>query len=132
MTDGMVNEASPTLLIYDGACPFCSRYVRYLRLKEAVGELRLIDARAGGPEVEEARSQGFDLDEGMVLRHGGVYHHGADCLNRLALMSSPSGIFNRVNAALFRSPRLSALGYPLLRCGRNLALRLLRRPRLAD
>jgi hypothetical protein len=128
----MVKEASPAVLIYDGYCPFCSRYVRYLRLREAVGELRLVDAREGGPEVEAAKAEGLDLDEGMVLRLGDATYHGADCLNRLALMSSPSGVFNRLNAALFRSPRLSALGYPVLRCGRNLALRLLRRPRLAD
>lgn len=128
----MAKKASPAVLIYDGDCPFCSRYVRYLRLKEAVGDLRLVDARQGGPEVEAARAEGVDLDQGMLLRLGGVDYHGADCLNRLALMSSSSNLFNRVNAALFRSPRLSALGYPVLRAGRNLALRLLGRPRLTD
>ena len=118
------------VLIYDGACPFCSRYARYLRLQRAVGPLTLIDARAGGSEVEEARARGFDLNQGMLLILNGADYHGDACLNRLALMSSRSDWFNRLNYVLFRSPVLSRVGYPLLRGGRNLALRLLGRPPL--
>ena len=117
-------------LIYDGDCPFCSRYARYLRLQRAVGALTLIDARAGGPAVEEALARGFDLNQGMLLNLDGTYYHGDACLNRLALMSSRADWFNRLNYLLFRSPVLSRVGYPLLRAGRNLALRLLGRPPL--
>lgn len=117
-------------LIYDGHCPFCSRYSTYIRLKRAAGDLELIDARQGGIEVEQAIEQGFNLDEGMVLVVAGHYYHGAACLNRLALMSSRSDFFNRLNFLLFRSPYLSRLSYPILRAGRNLTLRLLRRSRL--
>ena len=117
-------------LIYDGDCPFCSRYTRYIRLKEAVGEVRLLDARKGGPEVEQAKAEGFDLDEGMVLVIGENYYHGAACLNRLALMSSRVDLFNRLNYFLFRSALLSKLSYPILRAGRNLVLRILGRSTL--
>lgn len=120
------------LLVYDGDCPFCSRYVAYMRLKESVGPIDLVDARQGGPAVEEVRRKGYDLDEGMVLRLGDTYYHGADCVNALALLSSRSGAFNRVNAAIFRSPALSRLLYPALRFGRNCTLRLLGRRRLKD
>lgn len=117
------------VLIYDGECPFCSRYARYLRLRRAVGPLTLIDARDGGSIVERAVARGFDLDRGMLLTLNGTDYHGEACLNRLALMSSRSDRFNRLNYLLFRSPLLSRLSYPLLRGGRNLALRLLgRRP----
>ena len=34
-------------LIYDGECPFCSMYAKYMRLKEASGGLQLINAREG-------------------------------------------------------------------------------------
>jgi len=112
-------------LIYDGDCPFCSRYTRYIRLREAVGDLLLIDARNGGPEVEQIIAKGFDLDDGMVLVIGKKTYHGAACLNRLALMSSRSDLFNRLNFFLFRSPRLSKVSYPILRAGRNLVLRML-------
>jgi len=116
-------------LIYDGDCPFCSRYARYVRLRKAVGDLCLIDARSGGPEVEKAIAQGIDFDKGMLLIIEGRSYHGADCLNRLALMSSRSDFFNRVNFLLFRSPSLSRFCYPLLVAGRNFVLLLLRRSR---
>ena len=117
-------------LIYDGDCPFCRRYVQLVRLRKAVGDIVLVDARAGGPAVERARAEGFDLDEGMVLYLGEAAYHGADCLNRLALMSSRSDLFNRLTAGLFSRPRVARVAYPVLRAGRNAVLRLLGRPRL--
>ena len=117
-------------LIYDGECPFCSRYARFVRLKRAVGHLKLVDARTDEADVVEARARGFDLDDGMTLVIGDTYYHGADCLNRLALMSSRSDSFNRLNFLLFRSARFSGICYPLLRAGRNLTLRVLGRPKM--
>ena len=49
-------------LIYDGDCPFCSNYAQYLRVKEAVDELVLVNAREGGPLVDEVRGLPHDLD----------------------------------------------------------------------
>jgi hypothetical protein len=66
----------------------------------------------------------------MVLVIGENYYHGAACLNRLALMSSRSDVFNRLNCFLFRSALLSKLSYPILRAGRNLVLRILGRSKL--
>ena len=117
-------------LIYDGECPFCSRYVAMTRLREAFGPLRLIDAREGGAEVEDVLARGYRIDDGMVMVHEGRFYHGADCLNRLALMSTRSRLFNRVNAMLFRSAVLSRIAYPVLRAGRNTILRLMGRSRL--
>jgi hypothetical protein len=48
----------------------------------------------------------------------------------LALLSTRSGDFNRLNYWLFRSKRVSALLYPLLRACRNLVLRLMGRSRI--
>jgi predicted DCC family thiol-disulfide oxidoreductase YuxK len=115
------------VLVYDGECPVCSSYVRYVRLKETVGQVRLVNARDGGPWVARVRSAGMDLDEGMVLLYGGRLYHGPDCIHMLALLSSQSGLFNRINSVIFRSARLSSLLYPAMRCGRNLLLRLLGR-----
>ena len=110
-------------LLYDGECPICSRYARYVRLKDTI-KLRLVNAREGGREVEEAIRRGYSLDEGMLLMLGNRYYHAEHCLNMLALLSSGSGMFNKLTAALFRSPRFAFLAYPILVSGRNLALRL--------
>ena len=119
-------------LVYDGDCPFCSRYVQYLRFREAVAPVRLVNAREGGPLVDELQRAGLDLDEGMVLKLGGRYYHGADCIHALALLSSGSGLFGRINARVFRSSQLSRVLYPVLRAGRNTALRLLGRTKIAS
>jgi hypothetical protein len=66
----------------------------------------------------------------MVLIYGGHFYHGADCIHMLALLSSPSGLFNRVNSAIFRSPGLAKVLYPALRLGRNTLLLLLGKKRL--
>jgi predicted DCC family thiol-disulfide oxidoreductase YuxK len=122
--------SDPVAIVYDGACPFCSRYVQLVRLRESLGPVRLVDARKGGPLVDEVRAAGADVDQGMVLKFGGRLYHGDACVHMLALLSTPSGAFNRLNAAIFRSPTAARLLYPVLRAGRNAALRLLGRNRL--
>ena len=117
-------------IVYDGQCPFCSRYVQLVRLRESLGRVQLVDARKGGPEVEEVRKAGLDLDEGMVLKLDGRLYHGADCIHMVALLSTPSSWFNRVNAVMFRSRTASRLLYPVLRTGRNTVLRILGRSKL--
>lgn len=116
-------------LVYDGECPFCSAYVKYVRVREHV-RLHLVNARNGGPLVDEIVSRGLDLDEGMVLKMGDRYYHGADCINVLATLSTRSSTFNRINARMFSSPALARALYPVLRTGRNGALSLLGRRRL--
>lgn len=120
------------VIVYDGDCPFCSRYVAMLRLRESLGAVRLINARDGGPLVEELQRRGVDLDEGMVLLLDGKMHHGADSVNMLALLSTSVGPFNKLNAAIFRSPGASRVLYPVLRTGRNLILRLLGRTKISQ
>ena len=117
-------------ILYDGKCPFCSRYVRYLRLGQAAGDIRLVDARTGGPEVEEARRRRLTLDEGMILILGDAYYHGDEAMHRIVLMSSRTDWFNRLNYLLFKSPRLSKVVYPVLKTIRNVTLRLLGRPKM--
>jgi predicted DCC family thiol-disulfide oxidoreductase YuxK len=118
------------VLIYDGDCPVCSSYVRYVRLKEAAGKLTLVNAREGGEWVNKVVAAGLSLDEGMALYYGGRFYHGVDCIHMLALLSTPSGVFNRVNGRIFSHPRLARALYPVLRAGRNSLLRILNRPQL--
>lgn len=120
-------DDSGNWLAYDGQCPFCSGYVRRLRFQQAVGPVALVDMRKPSPARSELVQQGCDLDRGMVLKLDGRYYQGDDCLNRIALLSTRSGLFNRINAALFRHATLSKLAYPGLRAGRRIALAALGR-----
>ncbi len=112
--------------VYDGDCPVCTRAAHALRIRQAVGPLHLIDAREGRdhPLVREVSDLGYDLDDGMVIKFGGRYYHGADALGIMALLGSKAGWFNRMNGLLFRSPRVAALLYPPMRGIRNALIRM--------
>ncbi|WP_119168643.1 DCC1-like thiol-disulfide oxidoreductase family protein [Algihabitans albus] len=119
----------PIRIIYDGDCPFCSAYVKMLRLRDAVGRVDLVNARDDADAAAEMERKGFDLNEGMAVQYGDSFYYGADAIHRLALLTSPSSAFNRINARVFRSASVSRLLYPIMRAGRNLTLRALgRRP----
>src|SRR6266850_5788051 len=102
----MTHEGA-TYVVYDGECPFCSTYVNLLRLREAVGPVVLLNAREDHPVVRQVEEHGVVLDQEMALVMSGEIYSGGECLNRLALMSTQSGLFNRLNVALFSSPKFS-------------------------
>jgi len=118
------------VIVYDGDCPFCSRYVDLVRLRDTVGPVRLVNARSGAAEAIELQQGGYDLNVGMVARYQNRLYHGADCVNFLALLSSDSGAFNRINRVVFSSPFLARTIYPILRLGRDLTLRMLGRSQI--
>ena len=120
-----MTDANDIHVIYDGECPFCSAYVRMVRLRNVAGKVHLLDAREPHPVVEEIKALGFDFDEGMALKIGDAIYHGDDCVHQLAMMSGPSGELNRLHFWVFQTPKRAKLLYPSLRAGRNLALRLL-------
>jgi predicted DCC family thiol-disulfide oxidoreductase YuxK len=126
-----MGDSPEAWLVYDGQCPFCSRYARLVQVREHV-RLHLVDAREGGPLVREMSEAGLDLNEGMVLKMGDRYYHGAAALHALAALSTSSTAFNRLTASVFRSPYRSRALYPILRAGRNAALALLGRDKIRD
>ncbi len=111
-------------LVYDGECPFCKNYAHYLDVRNAIGEFVLVNARDGGPLVEEIRNLPYDLNDGMVLKMRGHYYLGSDALHALALLSGKRGVFSLANRILFSLPGAAWVGYPLLKLGRRLALKL--------
>ena len=120
-------RSNDVVVVYDGQCPFCTGFARLVRLREAVGPVRIVDARGGGAEVEAVRAAALDLDEGNAVIEGGRIHHGADAQMWLAARSvrwHPVGLFLRT---LFATPALGRASYPVLRGMRNIALRLMGR-----
>ena len=124
--------AAPGLVVvYDGECPFCTAYVRLLRLKEAVAPVTLVDARQRPEVIAEVKARGLDINKGMLAIYGSHLHAGGDAMTLLSLLSTRSGLLNGAMAWLFASPKRSAKLYPVLRSGRGLALRLLGRKPIA-
>ena len=117
-------ETSQVWLIYDGECPMCNNYAQYLRLKQSVGEFVLVDARQGGPIVDEVGQLPHDLNDGMVVRIGDRYFVGHEALQVLALLSEDRGAFNKFNRLAFSSPLISRVTYPMLKFGRWVLLKL--------
>lgn len=118
------------ILLYDRECPLCEFYCRRVRVNTATGGLLLVDARVPGELLAQVTAAGLDIDQGMVLKLGEQLYYGADAIAALALISSRSGLFNRVNYWLFRSSRVSRYLYPALRSMRNLLLKILHKHKI--
>ena len=123
-------NATPLLLVYDKECPACNNYCQMVRIRESVGELQLIDAREKSPIMDEITAAGLDIDEGMVLKMNDQLYYGPDAIHALSLISSRSGIFNRLVYWVFKSKRVSHVLYPILKTGRLILLKLMRRSRI--
>ena len=119
-------------IVYDGLCPFCSRYVLMYRIRQLIEKVHLIDARSNDPLVRELSEKGFDLNEGMAVKWNGRFYYGADCLHVLALLGSEGSVFNRLNRWVFSRQRLARVLYPVLVSCRKLTLRILGRPAIEN
>ena len=118
-------------IVYDGECPVCSAYVRMLRLR-ALGEVTLINARDDDhPQVQTLEASNVDLDEGMAVKIDEQLYLGDQAIQRLALLTSGSSVFNRLNYWIFKSRARSKCLYPTLRAGRKLLLTMLGRKTIA-
>ena len=113
------------LLVYDKECPACDNYCQVIRIRETVGRLKIVNARDNSDVMQEITAKGLDIDQGMVLKMGDQLFYGADAIHALALISSKSGLLNRLNYWMFKSKRVSAFLYPVLRACRNLLLKIL-------
>ncbi|MEX0916152.1 MAG: DCC1-like thiol-disulfide oxidoreductase family protein [Wenzhouxiangellaceae bacterium] len=120
-------------IAYDGECPVCRHVVRASRLRERTAALDLIDARRNRlDDVQGQDLRAVDFDEGFAVVVDGQVHHGADGARVLAALTERRGAAFRLFQWLVRTERRSRLFYPLLRAGRNLLLKILRVPKIAN
>ena len=74
-------KAETIYLIYDGECPICRYAAKVIRLRESVGALEIINARNNHKLVEEAKKQGYEMDElGKKIRREGNEQLGIEKL----------------------------------------------------
>ena len=119
------------LIVYDGACPFCTAYVSLVRLRESM-RVELLSARSTDERINEFLALGYRLDDGVLVQIDGLIYVGADAMYQLAIISNHHGIFNRMQSFVFSRKWLAHLLYPFLRFGRRLVLLIRRVPLIED
>jgi hypothetical protein len=112
-------------LVYDGECPVCNTYTKYIRIRQTVGRLHLIDARHPSALMDEITAAGLDIDHGMVLKFNDVIYYGSDAAYMLTMLGSPSGLFNRLNYYFFGSKLGAQIFYLAGKAFRTILLKLL-------
>lgn len=124
MTD--IENLTGVWFVYDGECPICKMAAQALRIRETLGELRLVDARTDATHqlLDHIKARGLNLDDGMVVYHQGHFYHGATALQFMSVYGGKSGWFNHINRLMFRSNFLAKTLYPPMRTGRNFLLSL--------
>jgi predicted DCC family thiol-disulfide oxidoreductase YuxK len=120
-------DRSNDYVLYDGACPACSRYIAATGLADNK-HIALIDARTDPALVAEHAVAGRAIDDGMVVAIDGAVHFGADATRKLAEIGRPATPAHRFLLWFVgKAPWANAL-YPALAAGRRGLLRLLGRP----
>lgn len=109
-------------LIYDDECPLCRHSAHALNIKNAVGNLMLINARESHPLVNSAYERGFDPDRGIVVIYNNQYYYAADAVHFLALLNSSNSFLNKTTASLFRSRLFANIFYPVVKSVRRFLL----------
>ena len=113
-------------IVYDGACPFCSDYVRYQDLKARVESVELVDAREDAAALDRYGINAGELEDGMVVLVDGVPHVGADAVTTLSNLSGkPANWWVALVAWASRRLEMSRILYPVLKVGRRIALTFL-------
>src|SRR6187200_1169574 len=129
MNGGILMKSSSAVedvwLVYDDECPVCRTYCKYVRIRDTVGRLHLVDARQPGELMDEITAAGLDIDQGMVLKFKQVKYYGADAIHMLTLLSTRVGWLNRLCFAFFGSRWGARVFYPVGKAFRNVVLKVL-------
>ena len=99
-----------------------------MKLREAAGDVVLLDARKPSDIMHEITKLGLNIDQGMIVKIQDKIYYGSDAIHVLASLSTRSDFFNRTMFFIFKSKRVSSFFYPTLKFFRNAVLWLLRIP----
>ncbi len=118
-------------ILYDGECPFCSAYIRHVRLRKNLN-VHLIDAREDSALRKEMTATGYDLDRGMIVKYGGTIYYADAAMVMLSLLSTQSDFFNKTMALVFRSSTRAKYFYPALSLFRRMTVLALGRGKIKN
>ncbi|EGR0268966.1 DUF393 domain-containing protein [Vibrio alginolyticus] len=109
-------------IVYDGECPVCTRFVRFLsQSKKRNAGIELIDARNNLDIVYFLeKEECIYIDNDFALFIFDKWHSGGSALSILVLLDQPN--FQKLNLLI---AKLLNKVYPILRYGRRLLLKVL-------
>jgi len=119
-------------VIYDGECYFCNHTAQALRIKKAVGELVLINARESNELVTEVIKQGFDVNEGIVVYYQQKFYHAQEAIFLLNALADRSTLRGKLAYVFYKNKLATLLGYPILKLLRNLNLKWQGKPKIQN
>jgi predicted DCC family thiol-disulfide oxidoreductase YuxK len=126
-----MNAEADNYVLYDGACPACSRYVAATGLANDP-RIALLDARTHPELVAEHAAAGRMIDDGMVVAVGGDMHFGAEATRKLAEIGSPATPGRRFLLWFVGGAPWARAIYPALATARHWLLRGLGRPLISQ
>lgn len=124
-------SAETDYILYDGECPACRSYMAVAGLRKARPELRIVDARQAPELVATLRTQGYEINEGMMVSLGGQLFFGADATRLIAELGKAGGPLRAALLWAIGNAPWSMWLYPKLNWCRRLLLRMLGRKLIA-
>ena len=115
------------ILLYDGECPICSRYVLWTNIRNKNPGIALLDARQQPELVAALRTEGIEINNTMFLQVDGRRFVGAAAMAEISVYMPQNTLPQRILRSLTSSQLLFQTIYPGLVLGRKLLLALLRR-----
>ena len=116
-----------SFILYDGDCPVCSNWIAMSRLRKIDKGVAVLDARQHPDLVAKFRSQGREINKGMIVQLPDRTLYGAVAMQFIAAAGVPSGVVSRAILATFRLDKVRVI-YPVLVFLRGILLRLLGKP----
>lgn len=132
MNTGSKFDRRKTIVIYDGECPFCRNYVSLMNLRNATGDVTLLDARENSDVVLSLANEGFDINEGMAVVHGGHVYFGEDAVVFISSVTETNTVVGKLVARLLGGKWRASILYPILKIGRRLTLMILGVPLISS
>lgn len=118
------------VVVYDGQCPFCSAFSKYVAPRDRFGTVRQLDARGTPALVAAMRAAGHDLHRDFAVLCKGELYFGHDGARALCRLDLGSGLRARLLRLAFGREGRGARLYRALNIGRRGVLKLLGRARL--
>lgn len=108
-------DANTLYLIYDDECPLCRHSAKAVRIKQAVGNLELLNARESHPLIDAAHDNGLDPDVGIIVYYHNQFYFAEHAISLLAQLSEPKSRFNLFFTNLLKKLWIAKCLYPIVK-----------------